>query len=113
MEEFSSGQMDDVDNFVSSYVELRTLVHTRRIKVEKLTQQLRQPQRRDYTGAITSAAPPVPARAAIPPYSYPPVAPMPGTTHGFSQNAPYPPIGAANGWAQYPNGPMPVPFMRQ
>ena len=123
MEEFSSGQAEDVDGFVSSYVELRTLVHTRRVKVEKLKQQLSEPQRRDYSGAATSAVPPIPARIPAPhaPYpaamsatSYPPpAAPMHGAAAGFSQTAPYPPIGAANGWAQYPNGPMPVPFMRQ
>jgi len=122
VEEFSSGQVDDVDSFVSNYVELRMLVHTRRIKVEKLTKQLREPQRRDYAGATSSAVPPVPARVSIPPApypaamsatSYPIVPPLPGSAHGFSQTAPYPPIGAANGWTQYPNGPMPVPFMRQ
>jgi len=117
LEQFSSGQVDDVDSFLSSYVELRTLVHMRRVKVEKLSQHLREPQRRDYAGALSPAAPPIPARRSpVPPYaapmsSYPPA--VPGTAPGFPQTAPYPPVGAANGWAQYPNGPMPVPFMQQ
>ena len=120
MEEFSSGQADDVDSFISRYIELRTLVHTRRIKVEKLSAQVREPQRRDYAGMTAAAAPVVPARRSpIPPYaapmsSYPHPHAVPGTTPGFTQMAPYPPIGAANGWAaQYPNGPMPVPFTQQ
>ena len=114
MEEFSSGQIDDVDNFLTNYVELRKLVHTRRVKVEKLTQQLREPQRRDFVSA-TTAAPPIPVRRSpVPPYpapasSYPP----PAAAHGFPPSVPYPPIGATNGWAQYPNGPAPVPFMQQ
>jgi len=119
VEEFSSGQVEDVDTFVGNYVELRKVVHTRRVKVEKLTQQLREPQRRDYLGAPSTTAPPIPARRSpVPPYaaamsstSYPAQPPVPGSTPGFSQTAPYPPIGATNGWAQYPNGPMPVPFM--
>jgi len=121
VEAFSTGQVEDVDSFISGYVDMRKVVHARRIKVEKLTQQLRQPQRRDYVSATSAVAPPVPARRSpVPPYAssaYPLQQPIPGTTHGATPGfaaAPYPPIGAANGWAaQYPNGPMPVPFMRQ
>lgn len=114
VEEFSSGQAeDDVDSFVSGYVDLRKLVHMRRVKVDKLTQHLRAPPRRDPA----LAAPPVPARnSPIPPYAaaYPAQPPVHGTTPGYPHMAPYPPIGASNGWAQqYPNGPAPVAFMRQ
>lgn len=122
VEDFSSGQTEDVDSFVDNYAELRKVVHARRIKVEKLSQHLREPQRRDYISATSAAAPLVPARRSpVPPYpapmssaAYPPSQPLvPGMTPGFPQTAPYPPIGAANGWAQYPNAPVPVPFMRQ
>jgi ESCRT-I complex subunit VPS37 len=101
----AAGASADIETFVSQYLRLRTLAHLRRIKVDKLTEMLREshqrapPQQQQYAReavAVTSAVPPIPARMApIRPFvtssaACPPVPPVAGI--GWSQMTGYPPI---------------------
>jgi len=131
-EKFSSGGSGhgaDVESFVNEYVSLRSVAHLRRVKVDKLTEILRegQHQQRDTSinmAGLAATVPPIPSRTAPPRPNYVNCAPPPPVAAGWPQAMPYPPIGAStasNGWMpnygaaaapQYAAvGPHPVSYM--